>query len=175
MLFRSAIDLSVVRSSRNALAAGNLTLTLTGEHGSKMQFTFPVAAVAVKGTDAMASENLHVNGALLRPGKYTVEAEVDGGKAQTEIEVFSHIRKSTFRLVTWGGATGKEMLVEGEDSMGFNLIMKEGGVWRDPDSDSIRGSVDYLSLCTMSGGHAEFIVPQIETFRMLALDYEVIQ
>jgi hypothetical protein len=104
------IDLSVVRSGSAALPAGNLTLTLVGEQGSKLVFTFPVPAVPLKDGSAVATENLHLNGWLLRPGKYAVEAAVDDALAKAEIELYSHIRKSTFRLITWGGANGKEIL-----------------------------------------------------------------
>ena len=61
------IDLSVVRSAAEALTAGELALTATGADGSKLAFTFPVAAVAVEGGAACATEHLHLNGALLRP------------------------------------------------------------------------------------------------------------
>ena len=49
------IDLSVVRSDAQALAAGDLLLTVTGDDASKLTFTFPVKAAAVAGSDARPS------------------------------------------------------------------------------------------------------------------------
>src|SRR6185437_1259288 len=91
------IDVSVVRSDAAAIPAGNLTLTVSGEDASKMVFTFPVKAIAVEGKDARATEHLHLNGRLIRPGKYTIEASADGATATTNIEVYSHIRRSDFK------------------------------------------------------------------------------
>src|SRR5580704_3587479 len=93
------IDVSVVRSDAAAVPAGNLTLTVTGDDASKMVFTFGVKAIAVEGKDARATEHLHLNGQLLRPGKYTVEASADGASATTNIEVYSHIRRTSFKLI----------------------------------------------------------------------------
>src|SRR5947209_16221422 len=64
------IDISVVRSDAKPLAAGNLVLTLNGGDGSVLTYTFPVKAAA------RSTEHLHVNSALLRPGKYTVSVGV---------------------------------------------------------------------------------------------------
>jgi hypothetical protein len=72
------IDVSVVRSGTEALAKSELKLTLTGKDGSVATATFLVPAVPVKDRAARATEHLHVNGRLLRPGAYTVEAACDG-------------------------------------------------------------------------------------------------
>ncbi|MFC1806616.1 hypothetical protein ACFL09_06540, partial [Planctomycetota bacterium] len=104
------IDLAVVRSSGAALAAGNLTLVVSGTDGSKMRFTFPVRAVPAIEGSARRTEHLHLNGWLMRPGHYAVEVGCDGAAAQTEIDVYSHIRKSSFRLIDWGRAKGKHQL-----------------------------------------------------------------
>jgi hypothetical protein len=101
------IDLAVVRSSSEALAAGDLALTLTGTDGSKLAFTFPVKAVPVQGKQARATEHFHVNGYLLRPGSYTLDVAVDGVTASTPLDVYSHLRKSSFRLINWGRAENK--------------------------------------------------------------------
>jgi len=111
------IDVSVVRSDAKPLAAGDLALTLNGGDGSVLTYTFPVKAAA------RSTEHLHINGALLRPGKYRVHVLVDGISEYADIEIFSHIRKSDFRLINWGRAQGKDQLVQGEDSLGFNLSM----------------------------------------------------
>ena len=89
------IDLSVSRSADKALSASDLELLLIGADGSKLAFTLPATHRV---------EHLHVNGWLLRPGKYTVEASCDGATGRTDIEVFSHVRRSSFRLVNWGPA-----------------------------------------------------------------------
>ncbi|MDB5172905.1 MAG: hypothetical protein JWN51_1678, partial [Phycisphaerales bacterium] len=144
------IDVSVVRSDPGALAAGNLTLTLAGTDASKLVFTFPVKAADVRKAEARATEHLHVNGRLLRPGKYTLEAACDGATARAEIEVYSHLRRSDFKLIDWGSPSkGKEQAVLGQDSMGFNLIYNTS---LSPD-DMIRGGADFMRNCTMSGAH----------------------
>ena len=47
-----------------------------------------MAAVPVQGKDARATEHYHVNGWLLRPGHYTVEAAAHGASATAEIDVY---------------------------------------------------------------------------------------
>ncbi|MBI4023554.1 MAG: hypothetical protein HY360_01145 [Verrucomicrobia bacterium] len=134
------IDFSVVRP---AAIPGELTLTLTGEEGSNLAFTFQVKR---------ATEHVFVNGWLLRPGKYTVEAATDGVTAKTEIAIFSHVRKSSFRLINWGRAQKKEeQLPQGEEDLGFNLFY--GNFGDDRDANFIRAGVDVMGVCVMSGGH----------------------
>src|SRR5262249_40050671 len=82
------IDISIARQAKGSLKASDLVLTLSGADGSKVSATFAVPAVESTG-EARRTEHLHVNGWLLRPGKYTVEAASDGTSAKTEIEVFS--------------------------------------------------------------------------------------
>ncbi|MBM4042850.1 MAG: LysM peptidoglycan-binding domain-containing protein, partial [Planctomycetes bacterium] len=145
------IDLAVVRSSAEALAAGNLVLSVSSTNGSKMSFTFPVPAVPVAGKDARATEHLHLNAWLLRPGNYTVEAACDGAAASAGIEVYSHVRKSDFKLLVWGRAQKEQKLVEGEESIGYNLIY--GHYTNDDDANYIRAGCDIMPNCVMSGGH----------------------
>jgi hypothetical protein len=76
-----------------------------------------------------------------------VEAACGGASAKAEIEVFSHIRKSSYRTIHWGGPSGKAMVGEGEDGMGFNLML--GGV----DEPSIRERMDIMACCAMGGMH----------------------
>ncbi len=145
------IDLSVVRSDTAALPAGLLQLLLTGEDGSKLTFSFPVSAVQLVGNNARITEHLHLNGWLLRPGKYQVNVVVDGVTLVKPaiIEIYNHIRKSTFKIIDWGsGARGADIAKLGEDSMGFNLLYSSAG-----GDDSIRGGLDYMGCCMMSGGH----------------------
>src|SRR5437868_14008718 len=65
-----SIELAIVRSGA-ALRAGTLALNITSDDGSKLGFTFPVA----KG-DGRATEHLRLNGRLLRPAKYAIEASI---------------------------------------------------------------------------------------------------
>jgi hypothetical protein len=136
------IHLSVQRSADKALSVGDLELRLIGEDGSKLAFVFP-------GTHSV--EHLHLNGWLLRPGKYTIEASCDGATGRATIEVFSHIRRSSFRLVNWGArATGTARLPEGEDNLGYNLFIAEN---HQPDDNLIRAGCDFMALDIMGGGH----------------------
>ncbi len=141
------IDVSVVRSDVQALPAGILTMTVTGDDASKMTFNFLVKAVSVVGPDARNTEKLRLNGWLLRPGGYTVDIACDGASAQTKIEIFSHIRKSDYKTIHWGGITNKTMIAEGENGMGFNIAMGETG------EPSIRAGLDIMGNCLMGGGH----------------------
>lgn len=141
------IDISVVRSDVQALPAGLLSLTVTGDDASKMTFSFPVKAVLMAGADARNTEKLRLNGWLMRPGAYTVDVACDGATAQTKIEIFSHIRKSDYKTIHWGGITNKSMITEGENGMGFNIAMGETG------EPSIRSGLDVMGNCLMGGGH----------------------
>ena len=145
------IDVSVLRTAAAALAANDLVLTVSGADGSRMAFTFPAPAAAVVANQACSTEHLHLNGWLLRPGNYMVEAAVDGATASAKVEVYSHIRRSTFKLFEWGSrAKDHEQAVLGEDSVGFNLnYAYYGGLNAD---ELIRAGVDYMWCCTMSGG-----------------------
>jgi hypothetical protein len=139
------IEVSVLRSDKAKLPAGDLVLTLQGEDASRLSFTFPVKA-------GQAVEHFYVNGRLLRPGRYTIEVSCDGDRAVQPIEVYSHVRKSSFRLVNWGRANSKALqLPQGEDNLGFNLFY--GGYGQDTEGDFIRAGVDYMNCCTMGGGH----------------------
>lgn len=146
------IDVSVVRRASEKLAESDLKLTLTSEDGSAITSTFAVPAVPVTGKEARATKHLHVNGWLLRPGKYVLEVASDGTTAKTNIEVYSHLRQSSFRLINWGRAKGaKEQLPQGEDSLGFNTFY--GHYANDDNADFIRAGLDFIPNCVMSGGH----------------------
>lgn len=143
------IDVSVVRAAPAARADAILKLSLTGPEASKLDFVF---LVDVTQQAAQVTDHLHLNGRLLRPGKYSIEAASGGTSAKTEVELYSHLRKSSFRLGDWGSrARGAEQAVLGEDSLGFNLYYPAyGGLSAD---DTIRAGMDYMWNCTMSGGH----------------------
>ena len=117
------IDLCVVRSGAEALPAADLNLALAAGDGSRIALVFPVGPVAVGAKGATATEHLHLNGWLLRPGHYKITVAVHGATASTEIDVFGHLRRSTFKTVDWGSRVqGPEMAILGEDGMGFNLL-----------------------------------------------------
>ena len=146
------VDIAVVRGSADALQPGVLALKLIGDNGSDAQFTWPVAGAAVEGKGAQRTEHLRLNARLLRPGHYTVEASCDGATQQAGIDICSHIRKTTFRLVDWGGSgKGPEQIRAGEDGSGINLMY---GAYGGHDQDAnIRGGMDYMRCCTMGGAH----------------------
>ncbi len=57
------IDLSVLRQSPQALPAGNLALTVAGDDGSKLRFTFALPAVAVNHESMVPGGNAQEHGA----------------------------------------------------------------------------------------------------------------
>ncbi|MBN1417657.1 MAG: PQQ-binding-like beta-propeller repeat protein [Planctomycetes bacterium] len=149
------IDVDVARSADGALPACDLTLALRGDDGSDLTFVFALPAVPVRGKDAGRTEHLHLDGRLLRPGRYAVEIACDGARASAEIEVATHIRKRAFRVIDWGVVKGEEHERLGEESLGFNTMY---GQFRRQDAivqaeGAIRGGLDFLQVCTMSGGH----------------------
>src|SRR5205823_13008165 len=145
------IDLSVVRSEKGALKKGDLELIISGADGSKLEYTFAVPGVDSP-NEARRTEHLHLNGWLLRPGKYAIEASCDGDKTKSDIEVFSHLRKSSFKLINWGRANNKQkQLPQGEDSLGYNIFY--GGYGQDDEANFLRAGVDFIANCVMSGAH----------------------
>ena len=146
------IDLAVVRSGTAALPAGDLRLTVAGQSGSRAVFEFPLGAAALVGPDARDTVHLHLNGWLLRPDKYGIEVAADGQAATAEIDVRSHQRQTSFKLIQWGSRAAKaEQGILGEQSLGLNLIYASyGGL--EPD-ELIRTGADYMWCCTMSGAH----------------------
>jgi len=135
------IDVSIVRSGEGELPAGNLTLVLANEQ-STMTFVFGLPA-----GNGSATDHLRLNGWLIAPGAYTLTATLGGATDKADIEVYSHIRKSTYRTIHWGGPHGEAMKGEGENGLGFNLIM--GGV----DEWSIREGMDIMGITAMGGMH----------------------
>lgn len=143
------IDVAVLRSATEAMPASTLQLALAGADGSGLTFTFPVKAVTLTGDTAQAIEHVYLNGWLLRPGRYTVEATCDGATAQANFSVHSHLRQSSFRIIDWGSnARGLQQQSLGEGGFGFNLLLGDGGT-----DEGIRGGMDYMGCCVMGGGH----------------------
>jgi hypothetical protein len=145
------IDVTVVRGSPSSMPRGPLSLTLSGLDGSKIVTTFDAPAPVEQQKESVPVQHVHVNGWLLRPGKYTVEAAVENDKDSVTIDVYSHIRQSSFKLVNWGTATKEHQLLQGEDSFGFNTFYGHYG--QDDDANFIRAGVDFIPNCVMSGGH----------------------
>lgn len=147
-----SIDVAVVRGAAQALAAGQLEFTLSGADGSRVTATFPAAAVAMQGESARATEHVRLNARLLRPGHYTLSVACDGVTQQAEFDVCSHVRKTTFRLIDWGGSgNGADQVRCGEDGTGINLMY--GSYAGHDQSANIRGGMDYMRNCTMAGAH----------------------
>jgi len=141
------IDVSVVRSGEGAFPAGNVTLVLAEADGqSTMTFVFGLKAGAESATD-----HLHLNGWMIKPGAYTLTATMGDLTAKADIAVFSHVRKSLYRTIHWGGPgagpKGDGMDGYGEDGLGFNLML--GGV----EEPSIREKMDIMGLMAMGGMH----------------------
>jgi hypothetical protein len=150
------IDVCVVRSDVQALPAADLAVTLSGADGSRASLVFPLGPVAAGVRGATATEHLHLNGWLLRPGHYVLAATAHAATTSAELDIFSHVRRSSFKNIDWGcRVQGPEMAVLGEDSMGFNLLY---GDYRQQANTAnaqatLRGGADYMQCCTMSGGH----------------------
>ena len=145
------IHLAILRSGEGPLPGGLLRLAVAGADGSRLTFALAAAPVKAIGADARATEHVRLNGRLLRPGHYTVEAAVDGATATAEVDVYSHLRRSSFKLIPWGRAKGDQQLVEGEDSLGFNLFYGVYGL--DTEANLIRAGVDFMRCCAMGGAH----------------------
>jgi hypothetical protein len=140
------IDVAVVRWGEK-LQPGKLELSLAGADGGKVLAIFPM-----KEASQRSVEHLRLDGRLLRPGAYTLAVACDGATVSTNIDIESHLRRSTFKLIDWGSrAKAEEQALLGENSMGFNLnYAAYGGI----DADAmIRGHIDYMRNCTMSGAH----------------------
>jgi len=139
------IDVSVVRAGEGELPAGNLTLVLTGEK-TTMTFVF-----GLKAGQGSATDHLHLSGWLIKPGAYTLTATMGDATDTADVDVFSHIRKSSYRLIHWNGPSGEKLKGEGEDGMGFNLIF--GGT----DEMTLREKMDIMGCCNMGGGHQHYL------------------
>lgn len=145
------VEVAVVRSDVQALAAGELRVLLRGPGGSSGEFFFALPAAAVRDGKAQATAHLRYSGWLLKPGAYTLEAAVEGAAAQASFELFNHIRRSTFKLINWGRAKDDQRCLEGEDGLGFNVIY--GHYSKNDGGAYIRAGCDFFSCCTMGGGH----------------------
>jgi len=148
------IPVTLMRDGNADLAAGKMTATLSGADGSKLSFTFDTAAVVAVGGKSTGTQFLNLSGQLLRPGSYTLEVAVDGGTASTQFELFPDVRYTTYQLINWGNSkAGPEMRTMGQSGLGYTLNYGARPPAYDPDGDLIRAGVDFMPVCTMSGGH----------------------
>jgi hypothetical protein len=141
-----SVPLTVLWLGAQAQSGGELLLRLTATDDSCLTFTFPAAK-----SEARSVAHLSVNGWLLRPGSYSVKVSCAGATAQTNITLHSHIRRSDFKLINWGRAKGKDQLAQAEEGLGFNLFYGQGD--DNKDASLILAGVDFMSCCTMGGGH----------------------
>ena len=96
-----------------------------------------------------ATEYLRLNASDLRPGSYRITIRQGTASATASVEVRSHIRRSSFRLIDWGSkAEGADIRKLGEDGLGFNTLYSNAA-----GDDSILGGLDFMGCCVMSGGH----------------------
>ena len=146
------IDLAVVRCAAEDLAAGELRVTLTDARGGRLALAFPVPGAAAQDGQARRTEHVYLDGRLLAPGRYAVEAAADGTAAKVEIDVYSHVRESSFKTVLWAGgdANGPVQQALGPSGMGFNVFWGSYGRYTEA---TLRGGMDYMLCCTMGGGH----------------------
>ena len=143
------IPVSVLDRGAASRPAGEWVLTLGGEDGSRLVFSFPgpLAGAAASGV----VEHLRINGWLLRPGAYSVDVSCGGQGSRTNITVLSHLRRSDFKLINWRQAQDKDQLGQGEDGLGFNLCY--GNYGGQAGENFIRAGMGYIPCCVMSGGH----------------------
>jgi hypothetical protein len=144
------IELLVIRqSAQGPLAAGDLVLTVAGDHGGRLAFT-----LAAPGGGERRVEHLRLDARRLRPGRYAATTTVDGATAGLSFSVHSHIRRSEYKLVNWGANQknrDEQQWTMGEDSLGFNVLL--GHYVNYGKGFTVNAGVDYMRCCTMSGGH----------------------
>src|SRR5690348_2587420 len=90
------IDVVVLRNSDKKLDEEALSLLLVGDDGSSVDCSYATP----KGRTSFA-QHLLLNGRALRPGAYTLKASCGGDTAEVKLEVYSHIRQSSFKTVMW--------------------------------------------------------------------------
>ena len=145
------IPVSVVRTSDADMASEILVFTLSGEDGSIFNFTFSLQEVLAINGISKATEHYQLNGALLRPGQYTITVTAYGVDAYNDIEVYSDVRKSNFVLPLWNRYNGPNQTFLGEDGFGFNVAFASYG--GHDNVANIRSGQDYIPICVQSGGH----------------------
>ncbi|GMV83166.1 MAG: hypothetical protein AMXMBFR7_43500 [Planctomycetota bacterium] len=146
------VDLAYLRYGTEALPAGTLELQLSGPAGSAFETSFPVEAVPAATGAAQRTEHFRLDARLLRPGAYVATIRCDGATQQLAFDIHSHIRKTSFRIIDWGGSgNGADQVRCGEEGTGINLMLASAA--GHDQSANIRGGMDYMRNCTMGGGH----------------------
>ena len=83
------IDISVARKSAQPLVAGTLTLTINGiEDKSKISASFELPALP----NTSGTEHYHLNGWLIRPGSYSIEAAANEKVLERRHEILQTAR-----------------------------------------------------------------------------------
>jgi hypothetical protein len=147
-----SVPVAVIRSNATALTADTLVATITGENGSKLRFTFAVPAVDVVNNSARNTQHFNIDARLLKPGNYILQVDVNGVTATTPFEVYSNLRRSTFKLINWGspaGAANQKIQGEGDGGLGYNLMYDKPA----DITEYIRAGVDVMPVNIMGGGH----------------------
>ncbi len=143
------IPVSVLGRGAASWPANELVLTMVSEDGSRLVFSFAEPSAPAAASSVI--EHLRINGWLLRPGDYSIEASCGSQSSRTNITVWSHVRRSDFKLINWRQGQDKDQLSQGEDDLGFNLCYANYG--GEAGENFIRAGVDYVACCVMSGGH----------------------
>ncbi|OPZ30411.1 MAG: hypothetical protein BWZ02_00796 [Lentisphaerae bacterium ADurb.BinA184] len=137
------IPVSVLRDGAGGVA--DMQMTLAGDDGFTAEARFAATRPA---------ELLFLDARLLRPAHYRLTLSVGPDAAAVEFDVCSHVRRSSFRIINWGGNPrnkGDKQWSQGEDNLGYNLMLAHYCPYG--DGDTIRAGVDYMRCCTQSGGH----------------------
>ncbi|MCJ8331440.1 MAG: hypothetical protein HRT89_07890, partial [Lentisphaeria bacterium] len=155
-LTNEMIYVSVVRQAK-VLSANKLIVNLAGPHKSHMKLSFHIPA----SKNQFRTEHIQLNAALMRPGKYQLKITADGNSTLKSFSVISHYNKSSFRTINWGGkAKDKQQLSQGEENLGYNLFIGHGP--KDDNAYLLQASVDFMSCCSMSGGHQMDLRPECD-------------
>jgi len=143
--------------SNNDVLGNGLKVRIKGDDGSLLDSFFIPQFLTPGRNKSTKVEHFVINGSLLKPGHYTIEVEKDSQIAKKEFDIFSHIRRTSYKLIDWGSfADGEQLVYLGERNLGFNLVL--GNNMRNPKTIKnaeylIRGGADWMQACTMSGGH----------------------
>jgi len=140
------IEVSVIRKDNDDIPAGIMNITLTSDNNSTLSFDFPVLSVKAIDGIAAKTEIVYLNGYLLAPGKYTLTTTVNGVNKSREINVYSHIRNSTYKTIWWWGPNDDAGYQLAKD---FNINIFLGGT----GEKTIEAELDILGLMVMGGAH----------------------
>src|SRR5438552_1344121 len=80
------IEVTLVRTDKEGLPASDLEFNIKGQNGSRISCRIPLRQVPIEGQEARSTEHLRINGWLLLPGKYTLDANAYGVTTGTDID-----------------------------------------------------------------------------------------